>query len=213
MPKIRHFHVPIAGHNFETELFPLPSVASRLPLIQDMTIHLGTLDPPRLLEALQAFPALTKLVVYANVWYGRWDDLPAVPCGTTWILECLADTTVCPRLQELEVVKAESLSKPILDAFLGARAGLESSSRLRCLTVNFGSSWNDTQYPEQFPTPTETENYLSHGLTVLFYRTSGMEHTLVFALRWPTPRLRGAVTGLDSLLVFSWMPVKVSFLW
>ncbi|KAK7001365.1 hypothetical protein R3P38DRAFT_3284217 [Favolaschia claudopus] len=168
MPRLRHFHVPIANLDSQSESFALASAGTKLPLVEDLSIYLGSLGPQGLLESLRAYPSLTKLVADAHMWAwasANWDPGSATnSCGTARLIEILTDTLLCPRLQELQVRNSLNLSQSALDAFLLARVELEVPCRLRLFGIAFQSAWDDAQIPSL--TPTEIQFYTAQGLHV-----------------------------------------------
>ncbi|KAK6996967.1 hypothetical protein R3P38DRAFT_3068936 [Favolaschia claudopus] len=126
------------------------------PLLEDLAIHLASLNSQALLNVLHSFPALTRLVVNAcpllrgdgDAWNSNWDS-SRNSSGTARLLETLLDTTVCPHLQELEIMEAKTLNKNILVD----------------LSISFQTAWDESKH-STIPhlSPAESEYYCSLGL-------------------------------------------------
>ncbi|KAK6996954.1 hypothetical protein R3P38DRAFT_3068799 [Favolaschia claudopus] len=185
MPKLRRFHLPILENvGSESDNFSLASLGERYPLLEDLAIHLASLNSQALLNVLHSFPALTRLVVNAcpllrgdgDAWNSNWDS-SRNSSGTARLLETLLDTTVCPHLQELEIMEAKTLNKNILVTFLSARVQVESASQLRSLSISFQTAWDESEH-STIPhlSPAESEYYCSLGLTISFFPHAPPKH-------------------------------------
>ncbi|KAK7001360.1 hypothetical protein R3P38DRAFT_3368274 [Favolaschia claudopus] len=185
MPKLRRFHFPILESvGSESDNFSLASVGEKYPLLEDLAIHLASLNSQALLNVLHSFPALTRLVANAcpllrgdgDVWNSDWDS-QRDSCGTARLLETLLDTTVCPQLRELEIMEAKALNKHTLVTFLSARVQVESASQLRSLSISFQTAWDDSKH-STIPhlSPAEREYYCSLGLTISFFPHTPPKH-------------------------------------
>ncbi|KAK6996957.1 hypothetical protein R3P38DRAFT_1949872 [Favolaschia claudopus] len=175
MPKLRRMHFPLVENvGSESDKFSLASVGEKYPLIEDLAMHSGPPNSPAPLNVLHSFPALTRLVVNAyhiipeenDAWGSIWESQRNL-CGTARLIETLLDTTVCPRLQELEIMEARNLDKHILVTFLSARLQGGSACQLRSLSISFQTAWGEPMIP--YLSPTESEHYGSLGLTISFF--------------------------------------------
>ncbi|KAF7357953.1 hypothetical protein MVEN_00841900 [Mycena venus] len=162
MPRLRRFHVMLAGCDEVQDSFCLVPLGKTSPLIDNLTIYLSSLTPQSLPETLQSFPSVTKLVVFDDgIW--DWDDDLVQPCNGVQLINLLADTAVCPALQELVVHHCNSLEKSTLDSFIQRRIGMEFANRLRRLEISFTGSWS----PEvEIMSSEDIRSYLSRGLTI-----------------------------------------------
>ncbi|KAK7001324.1 hypothetical protein R3P38DRAFT_1791476 [Favolaschia claudopus] len=164
MPQLRHLHTPsVFGSQHEDGVFPLLSMAGKLPFLEDLTLNLASLTPQSLLETLQAFPTITHLSVAARV--SSWG--PQHPsCGTIRLLEVLTDTSICPQMHVLEIINSIDLSKTTLDAFLQARVKMQCAGRLRRLSITSqpADSWNHPNIPDL--SLTDIQSYLAQGLDI-----------------------------------------------
>ncbi|KAK7001328.1 hypothetical protein R3P38DRAFT_3048545 [Favolaschia claudopus] len=177
MPQLRRLGVCLADAGDEPHGLSLACLGQRLSILEDITVYLNFIQSHSLLETLQSFPALVRLVILGHVWTGHFETT-----GTAQVLEVLTDTSVCPRLQELELEGSMIFSKTTLDAFLQARVQVESSLRLQRLSVAFHAPPNDPGIP--LLSSTEIQCYLSQGLNI----------SLVFPHPEPSP---GAWTGIS----------------
>ncbi|KAK6996959.1 hypothetical protein R3P38DRAFT_3068830 [Favolaschia claudopus] len=177
MPKLRHFHFPINSGGSGQDSLSIASIGAKYPLVEDFAIYINSLNAQALLEALRAFPALTKLAVNAHMplddyrtdlgaLFWEWDN-GTDSCGAAQLLEVLSDTTVCSRLQELEVIRTKTLSRLALLTFLSARMQMESMCRLCRLSISFQTSWGKPVIPPL--SPVETKYYASLGLRISFF--------------------------------------------
>ncbi|KAJ7646475.1 hypothetical protein FB45DRAFT_1018793 [Roridomyces roridus] len=164
-PELRQLHIPSVSSS-SLENHSLLFAIGNLPLLDNLLVHLRSLAEPTILETLRSLPLLTKLTVSnSNNWHWTliFDDEDSGSCDLERLLVLLtpgeSESTVCPRLQELEMNDCHSVSKETIGAFIRRRIGLDSGFQRLEMT------WGVPQDGE-LVSPEEIQEIHSHGVQV-----------------------------------------------
>jgi hypothetical protein len=123
MPLLRRLQLPRTAQTFVLTASFLGALSSRSPSIDELDIDLTGLTQESLFDGLRGLHHLRKLVVFDND--GR--QYPGAPVIATAqaLLAFLAAPTICPLLQELQIIEGCSLPNGDEDIMSLARARLD----------------------------------------------------------------------------------------